>query len=181
MEISMLKNFALCLVLSVAASATQQSCNAKADECKEPVANPRPYPEQHCTCVTCEKGTPNEKILCTNDEGEAQKLEARISGSEAPPLKEPLEKKEVAAAEKGKSMTLTGWVKDEGGKTVFENDKDKQSWDIANADTVKGHEGHHVKVKAKLDEANHSVTVDKLTMLRKGKQSAEGQKNAEKK
>ncbi|HWG86316.1 MAG TPA: hypothetical protein VN679_00945 [Candidatus Acidoferrales bacterium] len=81
------------------------------------------------------------------------------------------EKKEAKAAEKGKDMKLTGWVKEESGKTVFVNDKDKKSWDIANPDAVKGHEGHHVKVSAKLDEANHSVTIDKLTMMRASKQS----------
>jgi hypothetical protein len=53
------------------------------------------------------------------------------------------------------------------------NDKDKQSWDISNQDAVKGHEGHHVKVSAKLDESNHSITVDKLTMMKKSKQSDE--------
>ena len=90
------------------------------------------------------------------------------------------EKKEAKAAEKGKSMSLTGWVKDQDGKTVFVNDKDKQSWNISNPDAVKGHEGHHVKVKAMLNEADHSINVEKLTMLRKGKQSAEEQ-NAEKK
>jgi hypothetical protein len=83
------------------------------------------------------------------------------------------EKKEAKAAEKGKDMRLTGWVKEEAGKTVFVNDKDKQSWDISNPDAVKGHEGHHVKVKAKLDEASHSLTVDKLTMMKKSKQSDE--------
>ncbi len=86
------------------------------------------------------------------------------------------EKKEAKAAEKGKSMSLTGWVKDQDGKTVFVNDKDKQAWNIANPDTVKGHEGHHVKVKAKLNEADHSVNIEKMTMMRKGKQSAEEQK-----
>jgi len=83
------------------------------------------------------------------------------------------EKKEAKAAAKNKDMRLTGWVKEEGGKDVFVNDKDKQSWDISNQDAVKGHEGHHVRVKAKLDESNHSLTVDKLTMMRKAKQSGE--------
>lgn len=91
------------------------------------------------------------------------------------------EKKEAKAAEKGKTMSLTGWVKDEGGKTVFVNDKDKQSWNIENMDAVKGHEGHHVKVKAKLNESDHSLNVEKLTMMRKAKQSAEEQKNEGKK
>ena len=91
------------------------------------------------------------------------------------------EKKEAKTAEKGKSMSLTGWVRDQEGKTVFENDKDKQAWSITNPDAVKGHEGHHVKVKATLNEADHSMNVEKLTMLRKGKQSAETKKEEEKK
>jgi hypothetical protein len=90
------------------------------------------------------------------------------------------EKKEAKAAEKGKSMTLTGWVKDQEGKTIFENDKDKQTWSISNPDAVKGHEGHHVKVKAKLNESDHSMNVEKLTMMRKGKQSGETQKGEQK-
>ena len=81
------------------------------------------------------------------------------------------EKKEAKAAEKGKDMSLTGWVKEEGGKDVFVNDKDKQTWEISNQDAVKGHEGHHVKVKAKLDESSHSLTVDKLTMMEAKKQA----------
>jgi hypothetical protein len=91
------------------------------------------------------------------------------------------EKKEAKAAEKGKFMSLTGWVKDQDGKTVFINDKDKQAWSISNLDAVKGHEGHHVKVKAKLNEADHSLNVEKLSMMRKGKQTAEEKKQEEKK
>jgi hypothetical protein len=93
---------------------------------------------------------------------------------------EKAEKKEAKAAEKGKTMSLTGWVKDQDGKTVFINDKDKQAWNIANPDTVKGHEGHHVKVKAKLNEADHSVNIEKMTMMRKSKQTAEEQKEEKK-
>jgi hypothetical protein len=78
-------------------------------------------------------------------------------------------------------MSLTGWVKEQDGKTVFINDKDKQAWNIENTDAVKGHEGHHVKVTAKLNEADHSVNVEKLTMMSKGKQTAEEKKNEEKK
>ncbi len=91
------------------------------------------------------------------------------------------EKKEAKAAAKNKSMSLTGWVKEQDGKTVFINDKDKQAWNIENMDAVKGHEGHHVKVTAKLNEADHSVNVEKLSMLSKSKQTAEEKKNEEKK
>ncbi len=91
------------------------------------------------------------------------------------------EKTEANAAAKGKVMNLTGWVKDQDGKTVFINDKDKQAWNISNLDAVKGHEGHHVKIKAKLNEADHSMDVEKLTMMSKTKQTGEEQKAEEKK
>jgi hypothetical protein len=91
------------------------------------------------------------------------------------------EKTEANAAAKGKVMSLTGWVKDQDGKTVFINDKDKQAWNISNVDAVKGHEGHHVKVKAKLNEADHSLDVEKLTMLSKAKQTGQEQKAEDKK
>jgi len=52
---------------------------------------------------------------------------------------EKAEKKEAKAAAKDKAMSLTGWVKDQDGKTVFINDKDKQAWNIENMDAVKGH------------------------------------------
>ena len=88
---------------------------------------------------------------------------------------EKAEAKENKAAEKGKSMRLTGWVKTEGDKVTFVNDKDKETWDVANGDMLKAHDGHHVKVKAKLDEANHSMTVQNVRMLRKGKQTKQVQ------
>jgi hypothetical protein len=89
------------------------------------------------------------------------------------------ENKEANSAAKGKTMSLTGWVKDQDGKTVFINDKDKQAWNISNLDAVKGHEGHHVKVKAKLNEADHSMDVEKLTMMAKSKQTGQEQQKDE--
>jgi hypothetical protein len=86
------------------------------------------------------------------------------------------EKKEAKAADKGKSMSLTGWIKADDGKTNFVNDKDKDTWSISNPDAVKGHEGHHVKIKAMLNEGDHSVKVESLSMLSKGKQTGEMQK-----
>lgn len=93
---------------------------------------------------------------------------------------EKAEKKEAKAAAKGKSVSLTGWVKTEDGKPTFVNDKDKASWTISNPDAVNGHDGHHVKVKAKLNEGDHSINIESLKMLGKRKQSAE-EKEKEKK
>jgi hypothetical protein len=83
------------------------------------------------------------------------------------------EKKEAKTAAKGKALSLTGWVKTEGDKVNFVNDKDKQTWSVKNADTLKPLDGKHVKVKATLDESDHSLTVDNVKELRKGKQSGE--------
>ncbi len=85
------------------------------------------------------------------------------------------EKKEAKAAAKGKAISLTGWVKTEGDKVVFVNDKDKETWSVQNADVLKPHEGKHVKVKATLNESDKSLTVNNVKELRKGKQSGEAQ------
>jgi len=87
------------------------------------------------------------------------------------------EKQEADAAAQGKAMTVTGWVKTKAGKTVFVNDKDKQTWNVSNPDVLKEHNGHHVELKATFDTANKSISVDDVKMLRKGKQSAEVQKS----
>jgi hypothetical protein len=87
------------------------------------------------------------------------------------------EKKEAKASAKGKAIRLTGWVKTEGDKVVFVNDKDKQTWNVANPDVLKPHDGQHVKVKATPHEEDKTLTVDNVKELRKGKQSGEKQQS----
>ena len=86
------------------------------------------------------------------------------------------ESKEAKASAKDKAMRLTGWVKEENGQTMFVNDKDKQSWNVSNPDLLKGHEGHHVRVTAKLNDSDHSMNVEKVSMMRHSKQ-ANGEKH----
>lgn len=81
------------------------------------------------------------------------------------------ENQEAKASAKHKAMSLTGWVKTEGDKTVFVNDKDKQTWDIANADVAKPHDGQHVKVKATPDESSKTLTIDSIKEMGKSKQA----------
>jgi lipopolysaccharide export LptBFGC system permease protein LptF len=83
------------------------------------------------------------------------------------------EKKEAKAASKNKALSLTGWVKTEGDKTVFVNDKDKQTWSVQNPDVLKAHDGMHVKVKATLNETDKSIMVDSVKDMRESKQAAE--------
>lgn len=84
----------------------------------------------------------------------------------------------LAGAKKG---TWTGWVSDEkcgakvnadcakkcidgGQKMVFVNDKNHDVLAIANPDVLKGHEGHHIKVKGTVD--NGALTVASASMMK---------------
>ena len=41
----------------------------------------------------------------------------------------------------------------------------KNVYTITNADAIKGHEGHHVKVTGELDAAKKELTVEKVEMV----------------
>ena len=88
----------------------------------------------------------------------------------------------VGAMAKGaKSGSWNGWVSDEkcgakvdadcakkcigaGQKMVFVTDKDKKVIPISNPDALKGHEGHHVKVKGSVKDG--ALTVASASMLK---------------
>ncbi len=86
---------------------------------------------------------------------------------------EKAQQKEAKTAAKGKTASLTGWIKTEGDKTTFTNDKDKQDWTVKNADTAKSHDGKHVKVTARLNEGDQSMEIQKISDMREGKQTKE--------
>jgi hypothetical protein len=85
----------------------------------------------------------------------------------------------LAAATKG---SWTGWVsdakcgaskidatcvktcEDAGSPLVFVNDKDKSVLQVANQDLLKGHEGHHIKVKGSVD--GDTLTVTSVSMMK---------------
>ena len=85
----------------------------------------------------------------------------------------------LAASMKG---SWTGWVsdakcgaskidadcvkkcEDAGSPLVFVNDKDKSVLQVSNQDTLKGHEGHHVKVKGSVD--GDTLTVTSVSMMK---------------
>jgi len=48
-------------------------------------------------------------------------------------------------------MSLYGMGQRSGRQNRLYQCKDKQAWSIANMDAVKGHEGHHVQIKAKAE------------------------------
>jgi hypothetical protein len=61
-----------------------------------------------------------------------------------------------------KSTSITGKISDDGKS--FVSDKDGKSYTIDNPDAVKGHEGHHVTLKAKVNSDTGEVSVVSLKM-----------------
>jgi hypothetical protein len=61
-----------------------------------------------------------------------------------------------------KAATITGKISDDG--KTFVSDKDGKSWTISNPDAVKGHEGHHVALKAHVSADKGEVDVVSLKM-----------------
>jgi hypothetical protein len=54
---------------------------------------------------------------------------------------------------------------DGGAKPVFVDDAKKEVYTIDNPDAVKDHYGHHVGVFGKVDEADKTIHIAKVTML----------------
>jgi len=61
-----------------------------------------------------------------------------------------------------KATSVTGKISDDG--KTFVSDKDGKSWTISNPDAVKGHEGHHVTLKAHVSADKSEVDVVSLKM-----------------
>jgi hypothetical protein len=68
-------------------------------------------------------------------------------------------------------MTLKGTIKADGDKYTFVNDKDGKSWDVINADALKGHEGHHVQLSAHVYADKNQIHVMSVKMLKGGSMS----------
>ncbi|OLE14598.1 MAG: hypothetical protein AUG89_01335 [Acidobacteria bacterium 13_1_20CM_4_56_7] len=78
-------------------------------------------------------------------------------------------KDKAAAAAPLKS--LKGTVKAEGDKVTFVDDADQKSWDVMNPEKLKGHEGHHVQVKAHVYADKNQIHVMSVKMLKKAASS----------
>jgi hypothetical protein len=68
-----------------------------------------------------------------------------------------------------KAMSVTGKISEDGKS--FVNDKDGKTYTIDNPDVVKGHEGHHVTLKAKVNSSTSEVNVVSLKMAPQKQQS----------
>jgi len=61
-----------------------------------------------------------------------------------------------------KAASIQGKISDDG--KTFVSDKDGKSWTISNPEAVKGHEGHHVILKAHVSADTNEVNVVSLKM-----------------
>jgi hypothetical protein len=66
---------------------------------------------------------------------------------------------------------IKGTVKADGDKLTFVSDKDQKSWDVANPEALKGHEGHHVEVSAHVYADKGQIHVMSVKMLKAEKMS----------
>ncbi len=63
----------------------------------------------------------------------------------------------------GATAQLT--IKAEGDKLTFVSDTDQTAWTVDNPETLKGHEGHHVQVKAHVNADKASIHIAEVKML----------------
>ena len=62
--------------------------------------------------------------------------------------------------------SLKGTIKADGDKYTFVGDKDKKSWEVMNPEALKGHEGHHVELKAHVYADKDQIHVMEVKMLK---------------
>jgi hypothetical protein len=75
----------------------------------------------------------------------------------------------MAKAAPAPLKNIKGTVTADGDKLTFVSDKDKKSWDVANPEALKGHEGHHVEVSAHVYADKNQIHVMSVKMLKADK------------
>ncbi|MCI0355515.1 MAG: hypothetical protein L0099_10825 [Acidobacteria bacterium] len=69
----------------------------------------------------------------------------------------------MCGAKADHSADCTKKCAEKGSALVFVNDPDKAVLKVSNADKLKGHEGHHVKVNGTLE--NNTLTITEVAMV----------------
>jgi len=75
----------------------------------------------------------------------------------------------MAKAAAAPLKNIKGTVTADGDKLTFVSDKDKKSWEVANPEALKGHEGHHVEVSAHVYADKNQIHVMSVKMLKADK------------
>jgi len=61
--------------------------------------------------------------------------------------------------------SITGTVKADGDKLTFVTDTDQKAWNVENPESLKGHQGHHVQVRAHVYTDKDSIHIAEVKML----------------
>ena len=69
----------------------------------------------------------------------------------------------MGAEAKAKLMSISGTVSDDGKSLTA--DKDQKSWTVQNPEALKGHEGHHVSVRAHVYADKGEIHVMSVKMM----------------
>ena len=75
----------------------------------------------------------------------------------------------MAKAAPAPLKSIKGTVKSDGDKVTFVSDKDSKSWDVANPEALKDHDGHHVEVSAHVYADKGQIHVMSVKMIKAAK------------
>jgi hypothetical protein len=70
--------------------------------------------------------------------------------------------RKTPAAAGTRLTTIMGTIQEDGGKLRFVTDQ--RAWNVDNPETLKGHEGHYVRVKAHLYPDKDSIHITEVKM-----------------
>jgi pentapeptide MXKDX repeat protein len=59
-----------------------------------------------------------------------------------------------------KAVSVSGKTSDDG--KMFVSDKDNKTWTVRNPEALKGHDGHHLTVKAQIDAATNEIHINSV-------------------
>ena len=80
------------------------------------------------------------------------------------PMKQDQMKQDNMNDNMAKAVSVSGKVSADG--KMFTSDKDNKMWTVSNPDAVKGHEGHHVTIKARIDAAKSQIEITSVKMAK---------------
>jgi len=99
--------------------------------------------------------------------------------AEKAPAPKTMKLKGVVSDAKSGAKVAEGCTKkgvDAGEKMVFVNDADQKVWAVNNQDALKGHEGHHIQIKAAVHD-DGSIDVEGAPKMLADKKSKEEKKS----
>ncbi|MGC1651063.1 MAG: hypothetical protein WA741_34990 [Candidatus Sulfotelmatobacter sp.] len=80
------------------------------------------------------------------------------------PMKQDQMKQDNMNHNMAKPVSVSGKVS--ADEKMFTSDKDNKLWTVSNPEVVKGHEGHHVTIKARIDAAKNQIDITSVKVAK---------------